>query len=272
MLYTKEAPVMFPARVTITLLALLAALLVSGCGVSADYDIASTPILTTEEWVQRPYEPAIYVQPAELPTRPLTAVFIPFRMQQAMNNGPYYAREVSRYVFEIWARERIFPVFEFLENQRFTGQANAIALARAKGADLAVTGSVQQLMAGGSAGRSELSMRLEIYDAYNGQLLWSISDAGSMQPEATKDFVLFLKRSSMPNDPLYAVSASLAYSMSHPVKKWIQKGLEKQLAMERKEGSTLDDAPSQSENGQEPQGQDFQSGDTGRIPVTESLL
>lgn len=265
---------MFPARVTATLLAILAALFVSGCGVSTDYELASTPILTTEEWVQRPYEPAIYVQPAELPTRPLTAVFIPFRMQQAMNNGPYYAREVSRYVFEIWARERIFPVFEFLENQRFTGQANAVALARSKGADLAVTGSVQQLMAGGSAGKSELAMRLEIYDAYNGQLLWSISDAGSMQPEATKDFVLFLKRSSMPNDSLYAISASLAYSMSHPVKKWIQKGMEKQLAMERKEGTTLGDAPAQKpdQQGQEPQGQDYQSGDTGRIPVSDSLL
>lgn len=259
---------MFPARVTI--FALLAALCIAGCGVSADYDLGSTPVLTTEEWVQRPYEPSIYVQPNELPSRPLTAVFIPFRMQQAMSDGPHYAREVSRYVFEIWARERVFPVFEFLENERFTGQARAVALARAKGADLAVTGSVQQLMAGGASGRSDLSLKLEIYDAYNGQLLWSIAHSGSMRPEYTKDYILFYKRTSMPADPLYAISASLGLSMSKPVKEWIQKGVEQQLAQERREGSALGDPAPQGPH--DIQSRDIPGGNTGRIPVNDSLL
>lgn len=268
---------MFPARVTI--FAFIAALLVTGCGVSADYDLGSTPVLSTEEWVQRPYEPSIYVKPAELPSRPLTAVFIPFRMQQSMEDGPYYAREVSRYVFEIWARERVFPVFEFLENERFTGQARAVALARSKGADLAVTGSVQQLMASGASGRSDLSLKLEIYDAYNGQLLWSMAHSGSMAAEFTKDYILFYKRSTMPADPLYAISASLGLSLSRPVKTWIEEGVRQQLAKEQREGSALGDPVPQSVQsgeGQEAlpdaQGQTIRSGDTGRLPVSDSLL
>jgi hypothetical protein len=55
--------------------------------------------------------------------------------------------------------------------------------------------------------------------------------------------------------------------MSHPVRSWIETGVEKQLAEEQQNGTTLGEP-----SAPQAAGRNIDSGDTGRLPVSESLL
>ncbi len=263
----------------LTLAALAAVLMTAGCGARLSGDLQSR-LLETEQGVTKPWNPSIYVQPAELPDRPLTAVMLPFRMQQAMEYGPFYAKELSRYVFEVWAQRKMFPIFEFLESSPFKSQEQAVALARAKGADLAVTGSVQQLLAGGELGATAVSFRMMIYDARSGQLLWSMAHAGSMEPGETREWVFLRTRSTVPHDPLFAIATELAYELSYPVKAWLTQGAQAHARAGKAE-TTLGDGAGVSgdcfdcPDPAPPPGaasQDFPGAHTGRVPIHEGTL
>ncbi|AGW14599.1 hypothetical protein [Megalodesulfovibrio gigas] len=212
-----------------------AALLTAGCSGSS-FDLASTPVLQIEPPVTVAYSPQVYVHPAQHAERPYTAVFLPFRMQQAMDHSSHYGREVARLFYQTWLSQKLFPVMEFEESisgqHANFGQSQAVAIARSKGADLAITGRVTRLLAGGSVGKSEVAIRLEIYDARSGQLVWSMAHSGSMESIQTHDYLVFFLRNNLPADPVYAITASIARNMAIPMQRWLRPTPE-QLAHQR---------------------------------------
>lgn len=223
-------------QLSLLLAAFVAIASASGCAGSTA-DLTSTPILKVEPPVTVAYSPQVYVHPKQYAERPLTAVFLPFRMEQSIRDSSHYGREIARFYYQTWLSQKLFPVMEFVEDAKAQahgfGQAKAVAAARAKGADLAITGRVTRFMAGGSVGTSEMAIRLEIYDAHSSQLIWSLAHSGQMKDAFTKDYILFLQRSNLPSDPTYAITASIARNMAIPVKKWLNP-TPSQLAAQRK--------------------------------------
>lgn len=198
-----------------------------GCGpVELEGDIREINV-DVEEFVHRPWSPKVYLRPKDHPDRELTALFFPFRMSQSMQDPIHYGREVGRVFWEAWLQEKVFPVMEFYERRPWPGGDAAVAQGRAKGADLVIGGQVTHLIAGGDLGDSQVALRLEIYDVHSGALVWSMSHAGEIKNRGMQDYILFRKRSAMPNDPIYAITFALAMDMSDPVLKWMEPVREK---------------------------------------------
>lgn len=207
-----------------TPLAALAAflILIQGCGpVEIEGDIREVTV-EVEEFVMRPTAPKVYIKPKDHPDRELTALFFPFRIQQSIENPVHYGRQIGRTFWQIWLEEQVFPVMEFYNKRPWPGGDAAVAQGRAKGADLVIGGDVTHILAGGDIGDSRLALRLEIYDVYSGALIWSMAHSGEMINRGKQDFLFFTKKSSMPNDPLYAIVCALADDMAQPVLQWME--------------------------------------------------
>lgn len=201
---------------------LLGLALIQGCGpIELEADIREITI-EIEELVHRPTSPMIYVRPKGSPDRELTALFFPFRMQQSVQDPFHYGREVGRVFWQVWLQEEVFKVMEFYNKRPWPGAEAAVAQGRAKGADLVIGGDVTHFMAGGDVGDSRVALRLQIYDVYTGAMIWSMSHSGEMINRGKQDFIFFQKKSSMPNDPVFAIIYALAYDMSGPVNRWMQ--------------------------------------------------
>ncbi len=206
----------------LALLAVCWLVLLTGCGrIGANMDIGDGATIYVEDKVKTPLRPEVYLHPKDHPDRELTALMFPFRFRQSIQNPLHYGRELGRVFWQIWLQEKIFPVMEFEENRAWPGGQAAVAQARAKGADLAIGGDITLFMAGGSYGDSRLALRLEIYDAYSGALIWSLAHMGELKSEVMGDYILFKKRTTMPSDPIYAITVKLAEDMSVPLKGWI---------------------------------------------------
>jgi len=204
-------------------LSLMLLLLLLACApVKIDLDVPDRAVFRVEEIVQRSWKPQIYVQPEDSPQRPLTAIIFPFKVRQAMKGSVHYGREISRVFWEVWLKQRVFSVFEFGENSPWQSGDSGVSAARAKGADLAIGGEITHMLAGGDMGNSQLSVRIEIYDTASGSLIWSISHAGILFHQGTKDWILFTVKSRMPNDPLYAISFALALDISKALNTWME--------------------------------------------------
>jgi len=201
---------------------LVLSLLAACAPAKMEIDVSDGPIIQVEELVERSWQPQIYVQPEDSPQRPLTAIIYPFRMRQAMKNPVHYGREVARVFWEVWLKQRVFSVFEFGESNPWQGGDISVSAARAKGADLAVGGEVTHMISGGDFGNSQLSVRIEIYDTSSGALIWSISHAGLLVNRGTQDWIIFTKKSRLPNDPLFAIGYSLALDISKALNKWME--------------------------------------------------
>ncbi len=210
-----------PSVLPLVLLLMGVLALAQGCGpVELEADLREVRV-EVEEFVMRPTNPRIYIQPKDHPDRELTALFFPFRMKQSMSNPAHYGREVGRVFWEVWLENKVFPVMEFYSKHTWPGGDAAVAQGRAKGADLVVGGDITHFISGGDLGDSQVAMHVEIYDAHSGALIWSMSHAGEMKNRGKQDFLFFTKTSTMPNDPMYAIVYALADDMAKPVLDWM---------------------------------------------------
>ncbi|BBD08643.1 uncharacterized protein DFE_1917 [Desulfovibrio ferrophilus] len=189
-----------------------------GAGVTADF--SSTPTLYIDQYVERPWLPEIYIQPRTAPLEPLTAVLVPLRMRTHYSNAKGLSEELTRVVWNSWLKQRVFPGLVMLEGEKWRGPQGIMTMPSAGGADLVIGGEVTHLMFGGSAGNTELAIRLEIYDAATGDLLWSMAHAGSMTAGLTQDYVFFYKKNRLPSSPMLAVAQALANDIGDPLRNW----------------------------------------------------
>jgi len=185
-----------------------------------EMDLSGKPTLYVDEWVNRPFMPEIYVRPENTPLQPQRAVFLPFRVRQDVDNAGFIGVELSRVFHQTWLKDRVFDTLAFAEDRVWSGPEEALEYVRRTGADLVVGGEITYLMFGGSAGETSVSLRLSVYDAATGDLIWSMAHAGQMRAGLTGDYILLDKKSRLPAEPVQAVIQALARDMGKPVRRW----------------------------------------------------
>ncbi len=184
-------------------------------------DIGSGKIFKYE-WVER-NSPEVHIYPAEAPSEAPTALMVPFKMMQAMppHEGEYIAQEVTRTFWQTWIKEEMLPVIEYDTSKELYSLNRALTAARAKGADLLITGQINYFISGGTAGFTQVAVRVEIYDVPSSTLLWSIVHGGNISVKETRDYIFFDAESKLPADPVYAVCRTLAWDIAAIIKDWI---------------------------------------------------
>ena len=181
----------------------------------------STPIqILTDNFVRR-QPPAVYVQPqAPLGHRP-KALFVPLRTVQQMNNAVTFSDLLSRQFWQIWLSQGAFNTLEYAPQAGPFNRERALALARAKHAELLVGGVINHYMDGGDGGESSVSLSIEIYDVKTGNLIWSMAQGGLMESNKTHDFYLFEINERNPADPSGLITRSLAWDMGQLIRQWV---------------------------------------------------
>lgn len=184
-------------------------------------DIGSGTIFKYE-WVER-NPPEVHVYPSEAPTEAPAALMVPFTMMQAMppHQGEYIAQEVSRIFWQTWLKEEMLPVIEYDTSKELYTLNRSLAMAKAKGADLLITGQIPYFLSGGTLGLTQVAVRVEMYDVASGELLWSFVHGGNIQVKETRDYIFFDAESKVPADPVYVVCRVLAHDIAAIVKDWI---------------------------------------------------
>ena len=184
-------------------------------------DIGSATVFKYE-WVER-NPPEVHIYPAEAPAEAPTALLVPFKMMQAMpaHEGEHIAEEVTRVFWQTWLKEEMLPVIEYDTSKQLYSLNRALAAARAKGADLLITGQINYFISGGTAGFTQVAVRIEIYDVPSATMLWSIVHGGNIKVKETRDYVFFDAESKVPADPVYVVCRVLAWDIAALVKDWI---------------------------------------------------
>ena len=102
----------------------------------------------------------------------------------------------------------------------YPGKKKARMYGRQKKADLYILGQVKYLLDGGSQGASSLAIQVDVYSTYSNKLVWSMEHGGRIDNRKDMDFVLFKRKTWMPESPLYVIMAALAHDLAQPVKMW----------------------------------------------------
>ncbi len=205
---------------SISLFLLALVLLTAGCGgVSFQPRIAEKSVLFVNQWVDT--SPLmIMVRPKRSTMREYSALFIPFRVEQEVSDARHHGREFMRILWSNWTSKSLFPTMVYDDTAFYRGPEEALRLARAKGADLAVTGVVTYLLHGGTQGDTAASVRVEIYDTATGYLVWSMEQAGQMEATNVEDYIIFARKTRLPMDPMYAVLTEIFDNMGQPLLEW----------------------------------------------------
>ncbi len=208
-------------------------LLAAGCAtqqsrsVAVQLDFASQPTVYVNTFIER-NAPQVFVYPTASPENPPKALFYPLTLVQRMENASVVGQGISRIVWQTWLQEQVFPVLEFAQIKETYTPERALALGRVMGADVVVGGYITHLIDGGTAGNSEASLSLEIYDVPSGNMIWSMGSGGFIQKDKVSDYLLFAVKAKMPSDPLAAVITTLSADMGRVVSNWAEpKGPEK---------------------------------------------
>lgn len=205
---------------------LLFALLAAGCGTARGIDeqIHFNPsdktIIFRDAGVQR-NPPEVHVQPRTAAPSDLRVLFLPFRVTQPMDNPTVAGYTAARTFWQTWLTMRVFSNLEFSGDDTPYRRDRAVALARARGADMVVGGFVTYLYAGGTAGESQVSLQVEAHDVRSGQMVWSMSQSAMMPAPRTNDYFLVSTRTRLPSDPLHAIVQVIAGDMGSQVQDWM---------------------------------------------------
>lgn len=202
---------------------LLAPAFVTGCaGMNNDvgFDLASQPVIYSNQEIRRD-APLVYVSPAENAEMQLTALFMPFRMTQAITNPEMIGYSQGRIVWQTWLSKRLFSIMEFNGDNGPYRRDTAIRLAREKGADLAIGGFVTYYNPGGPDGFSQLALQIEIYDASSGELLWSMAQSAMVPARKVNDYIVLATETRGPSDPMYALARTIASDTGDLIAKWV---------------------------------------------------
>lgn len=200
-----------------------------GCARSPDDSYSSVSLtgdfsapfqVLTDNFVRR-QPPALYVQPTSpIGYRP-TALMVPLRMMQQMNNAVTFSDLLSRQIWQVWLSQGAFSTLEYAPQAGPFERNRALALARQKGAQVLIGGFINHYMDGGSGGESSISLSVEAYDVKTGAMIWSIAQGGLMDKEKKHDFYLFTITERNPADPSSLIVRSLAWDIGNVLRKWV---------------------------------------------------
>lgn len=182
-------------------------------------DLASQPTFIVDEWVKR-MPPAVQVHPSTTFEKPLSVLFLPFRVTQTMDNPQELGYGVAATVWQNWLANKTFSTIEFYRDAGPYRRDIALMLGRQRGADLVVGGFVTHFFAGGQNADSTVAMIVEIYDVRNGQLIWLLAQTGVISKQSYSDFLIFGVKSRLPTDPTSYIVNIMAKDMSDLIKEW----------------------------------------------------
>ena len=154
------------------------------------------------------------VTPLSMPDGGLKALMVPFALRQDVAVRKDVGREMADIFRLAWLERRVFGTLEYDASRPWPGLDEAMAEARAKGANILVSGNVSQFFEGGRTGRTSIGVTVEIHWVPDGSLIWSAAQAGTMESTPDKDFALFRSSRRLPEDPTYAVMRTLSESMA----------------------------------------------------------
>jgi hypothetical protein len=197
--------------------AILAMCFLAGCAVEPKMSDKHT--LYIDSWAKR-NNPDVYVEPLKSPPVPVSALIVPFQVTQDLAGSMELGEQLTRVVWQTWTRDRVFPKLIYEANLRNGTTPQAVALARKMGLDVVVVGKFTYVMSGGTRGDTGVSFTFDVIDVRNGERLWSMGHAGTMETGLTEDYIIFVRKNRMPLDPLAAVTATLAMDMGGPMTKW----------------------------------------------------
>lgn len=186
-----------------------------------DLDLAATPTLYVDSSIYTG-EIMVTVHPnINLEERP-TALFVPLGLTQKLHDSAPVSHGISRQIWQQFLREETFSTLELADMEPPYRADLAVPLARRMGADMLVGGYITYYYDGGMNGDTRISVQLEVYDARNGDLLWSLAHAAELPYRAKKDFLVLETRSRMPIDPVGAVTARLGSDMARLLHMWTE--------------------------------------------------
>ncbi len=177
------------------------------------------PIFYGDPYVERSVAP-IYLLPKQAPQEvPAGLIFSP-EVKTDMQGKARAGRELGRVFFRAWQGQGVFSSLEYADTDTWPGKAKAFQQARRRDADLVVHPRISHLLLGGSQGTTSLALEVDIYDAAEERLLWSMEHSGRMENAPDQDFIVFTRKTRMPSSPEYVVMYTLAYDLAQPVRKW----------------------------------------------------
>ncbi|QJB58126.1 OmpA family protein [Pseudodesulfovibrio sp. zrk46] len=163
----------------------------------------------------------VAVHPKSKQYRPLTAYFHPFVIQQ--QNSDYF--QLSNAFAEIfnnaWLEERLFTIQEFQSGTPYQGLDAALDRARRRGADLLILGYVPYFYAGHTVDDTAITIKLNVYAAGNGALLWSMVQSGRIESKNPDDYIYFTHEHRLSTAPFTKIIRSIAKDMAIPLKGWL---------------------------------------------------
>lgn len=154
------------------------------------------------------------VTPVDMPDAQLRALILPFALRQDIAVRKDVGREMADIFRLAWLERQVFPVLEFDSVEAWPGLDRALALARAKGANILVSGNLSQFYEGSRSSRTSVGLTVEVHWVPDGSLLWSAAQAAAMEGAPDKDFALVRSVRRLPEHPTYAVMRGLAGSMA----------------------------------------------------------
>ncbi|MDL2272631.1 hypothetical protein LJC23_06335 [Desulfovibrio sp. OttesenSCG-928-I05] len=199
---------------------------VSGCSTVNDhlsFEMGSQPLVYVDQWTRRD-APVVYVYPKDAAGMDPSVFFVPFRVTQKITNPEMIGYAEARSVYQTWLSMEIFSTMEFAPEQGPYRRDRALAMARARGADLLVGGFVTYYLAGGSTTESQLAIQVEMYDTASGELVCSMAQSALMPARETKDYLLFATKTRLPGDPMQAMTRTMAEDMGKLLRGWFGSG------------------------------------------------
>ncbi len=200
--------------------------LLSGCSAlqageeQINFELGSQPVLYRDQWARR-NPPQVHVRPKDLAGAEPTALFVPFRVTQPVSDPEIIGYTQARVVWQTWLSMQLFPAMEFDATAGPFRRDKALALARAKGADIVIGGFVTYYYAAGTASDSQVAIQVEIYDTATGQMIWSMAQSALMPAGLTNDYLLFAVKTRLPSDPMYVLAKTMAQDMGLIIRDWM---------------------------------------------------
>ncbi|NCD24959.1 MAG: hypothetical protein EOL86_05125 [Deltaproteobacteria bacterium] len=162
------------------------------------------------------------VTPEIMPGDGLRALVLPFAVRQDVAVRKDVGRELGDIFRLAWLESRIFSALEYDPAQPWPGLDQALALAKARGANVLITGNVSQFFEGGGTGRTSIGATVEVHWVPTSTLIWSAAQAAMMEGQPDKDHVVVRTTRRLPDHPTYAVMRGLAVSMARSFARFVQ--------------------------------------------------
>lgn len=163
----------------------------------------------------------ISVHPKGKQYRPLTAYIYPFVIQQQNSDYHHLSTAFTEIFNNAWTEERLFSIQEFQPGTPYQGLNVALERARRRGADLLVIGYVPYFYAGHTLDDTAITIKMNIYTAGNGNLIWSMLQSGRIESKNPDDYIYFRHEFRMNKSPFNKIIRSIAKDMAIPLKAWL---------------------------------------------------